>query len=296
MKENDSLIRFLFEEHGVRGEWVHLSHSLQQAKQHQTLVNEAVDSQLGQALAAVALLSAIIKFNGSMIMQMQSAGELKALVAQCSHDRKIRGLVRSEAEVNATNLKDMLGSTGRLVLTIEQENADPYQGIVGIEADNLAGILTAYFQQSEQLNTRLWLFANQTDAVGLFIQELPSTDQEEKDKEDWQRLQILADTVTEEEMLTLDCHTLLHRLFNQEAVRIYPAESVEFQCGCGRKKIAGTLLALGESELRSILQERDAIEVDCQFCGESYLFDKVDVENLLKNPLSDNDSISTVRH
>lgn len=293
MKENDSLRRFLFEELGVRGEWVRLRESWRQAKQHQVLVNAEVESQLGQALAAVVLLSATIKFKGTMIMQVQGGGELKALVAQSSNDRMIRGLVRSEPQGAAGNLKDMLGEGGRLVLTVESDNAEPYQGIVAVADNNLAGVLESYFNQSEQLDTRLWLFADQHQAAGLFIQELPG---ETQDKADWQRICVLANTVTAEEMFSLDCADLLHRLFNEEKVRLYEAEAVEFKCGCSRQKIGGTLAALGRSELEAILRERDDIEVDCQFCGAQYRFDKVDVETLLSNALATEDNATPTRH
>src|SRR5574343_1036324 len=162
MKQQDCLRRFLFEDFNVRGEWVRLEQSWQQAKQHQLLVNSVVESQLGQALAAVALLSATIKFKGSMIMQVQGNGAVKAVVAHASHDGKVRCLVRSEDVVAGEDLPEMLGDGGRLVLTVDSENAEPYQGIVGVSAANLAGVLQTYFVQSEQRDTRLWLFANET--------------------------------------------------------------------------------------------------------------------------------------
>lgn len=293
MKQQDCLIRFLFEDLGVRGEWVRLQQSWQQAKQNQNLVNLNVESQLGQALAAVVLLSATIKFNGSMIMQIQGCGDLKALVAQSSNERKIRGLVRSEATVPGEYLKEMLGDGGRMVLTIESLDAEPYQGIVGVEENTLADVVKSYFTQSEQLETRLWLFADQNQAVGLFIQELPGDD---KDKNDWQHIEILANTVTKQELFDLECEVLLHRLFNEEKIRVFQPEPVEFKCGCSRKKISGTLLALGRSELEAILVERDEIEVDCQFCGAKYQFDKVDIEHLLTSTLNEAEQISQTRH
>jgi len=292
MKPQDCLRRFIFEEHAIRGEWVCLHESWLQAKQHQMLANESVESQLGQALAAVVLLAATIKFKGAMIMQIQGSGDLKALVAQVTHDRKIRGLVRSDVVVNGSNLKMMIGEAGRLVLTVESDSAEPYQGIVAVDEDHLAGVLKTYFTQSEQLDTCLWLFANQTHAAGLFIQELPS---QKQDKNDWQRIEMLANTVTAEEMLTLDCETLLHRLFHEEKVRLFEAQTVVFKCNCSREKIAGALSALGRSELEGILKEREDVEVGCQFCGAQYRFDKVDVENLLTNPLL-NINHSSTRH
>lgn len=293
MKQHDCLRRFLFEEHNIRGEWVKLSESWQQAKQHQILVNDKVGSQLGQALAAVVLLSATIKFKGAMILQIQGSGDLKALVAQATNEGRIRGLVRSESSVNGATLQQMLGEGGRLVLTVESQTAEPYQGIVGVVEPTLREVLQTYFAQSEQLDTRLWLFANETTAAGLFIQELPG---DKKDLLDWERIITLASTITEEEMLTLDCENLLHRLFHEEQVRLYDPEEIEFQCNCSRQKIGATLAALGKDELHGILQERDDIEVDCQFCGAQYVFDKIDVENLVTNPLLDTQAPSPTRH
>lgn len=292
MKQQDCLRRFLFEDLGVRGEWVRLEQSWREAKQHQVLVNTEVESQLGQALAAVALLAATIKFKGAMIMQVQGAGDLKALVVQATHEGTVRGLVRSEPQVSAGTLLGMLGEGGRLVLTIESDTAEPYQGIVAVHEESLAGVLRSYFAQSEQLDTRLWLFADQHHAAGLFLQELPT---EKRDKSDWQRIEMLADTVTQQELLNLSCEELLHRLFHEERVRLYEPQPIAFKCNCSRAKIGGTLSALGRSELESILQERETIEVDCQFCGAQYCFDKIDVENWLTNPVV-NENDTPTRH
>lgn len=276
MSQQDLLRRFLFEDVGVRGLWVSLSSSWQTAKQHQHC-SDAVQLQLGQALTAVVLLSATIKFNSSMILQVQGDGPLKTLVAQATHERKIRGLVRSSETVTNGSLQDMFGE-GRLVLTVSSENAQPYQGIVPLHGDNLAVVLETYFAQSEQLNTRLWLFANETHAAGLLLQELPS---QLNDKADWERIAMLASTVTEQEMLELSCEELLYRLFNEEKVRLFDAEPVAFDCSCSRLKIENTLRMLGRQELESVLQERGQIEVNCEFCNKYYRFDRIDVEQLL---------------
>lgn len=293
MTQQDCLRRFLFEEAGARGVWVRLQHSLQQAKQHQSLPNDAVDAQFGQALAAAVLLSATIKFKGALILQVQGGGDLRALVAQANNERKIRGLVRAQSTVNGATLREMAGDGGRLVLTVESDAGEPYQGIVAVAEESLAEVLTTYFRQSEQLDTRLWLFANRTHAAGLLVQALPG---ETADKADWERLEILAATVTAEELLSLECEEILHRLFHEEQVRLYEPETVAFECSCSRQKIAGTLFALGRSELEAILRERDDIEVDCQFCGAQYRYDRVDVEHLLNHSAADSGLPSPTRH
>jgi molecular chaperone Hsp33 len=285
MIEQDLLRRFLFEELGVRGEWVKLTGSWQAAKLHQR-GSENMQQQLGQALAAVVMLSATVKFKGSMILQAQGDGDIKTLVAQATDQRKIRGLVRGKENSAEGSLETMFGQ-GRLVLTVESENGQPYQGIVPLQGSNLAAALQTYFEQSEQLKTRLWLFANATHAVGLLLQELPA---QENYQADWEHIEILANTVTEQELFDLDCDQLLYRLFNQEKVRLFAPEPVEFSCACSRPNIEKTLFAMGRTELEEILKERDVIEVTCEFCSERYRFDKVDVENILSQKSSANDS------
>jgi molecular chaperone Hsp33 len=286
MIEQDILRRFLFEELGVRGEWVKLSASWQAAKDHQR-GSEDMQQQLGQALAAVVMLSATVKFKGSMILQAQGDGAIKTLVAQATDQRKIRGLVRGKENVAAGPLEAMFGQ-GRLVLTVESESGQPYQGIVPLQGSNLAVALQTYFEQSEQLKTRLWLFANETHAVGLLLQQMPA---QENYDHNWEHIEILANTVTEQELFELDCEPLLYRLFNQEKVRLFDSEAVEFSCACSRSKIERTLFAMGRTELEDILNEQSIIEVNCEFCSKQYRFDKVDVENILsQNTVPDSET------
>jgi molecular chaperone Hsp33 len=279
--EEDILRRFIFEAFGVRGEWVKLSSSWQNARRNQH-GNAIVQENLGQALAAAVLLSATIKFNGSIIMQAQGDGAFRTLVAQSTHDRKIRGLVRCADEVQSGPLESMFGQ-GRLVLTIRPDKGEPYQGIVPLKGANLAAALQTYFIQSEQLDTRLWLFANEQVAAGLLLQELP----EHKDfKTDWERIVMLADTLTATELLSLNSESLLHRLFHEEKVRLFDAEPVQFECACSKQKIEYALRSLGRQELEHILEEKGAVEVGCEFCNKQYRFDRIDVQKLLADDLS----------
>ncbi|MGR8941701.1 MAG: Hsp33 family molecular chaperone HslO [Gammaproteobacteria bacterium] len=278
--EEDILRRFIFEEFGVRGEWVKLATSWQIAKQHQH-GSAIVRESLGQALAAAVLLSATIKFKGSIMMQAQGDGAFRTLVAQSTHDRRIRGLVRAADEVRPGPLEAMFGQ-GRLVLTIRPDNSDPYQGIVPLKGASLAVALQTYFIQSEQLETRLWLAANEQQAAGLLLQELPA---QKNSKPDWERIMMLADTLTEAELLNLDCPPLLHRLFHEERVRLFDPEPVQFECACTKQKIEYALRSLGEQELEHMLEEKGTIEVGCEFCNKQYRFDRIDVQKLLADGL-----------
>ena len=276
MPEHDCLRRFLFEQHGIRGVWVNLTDSWQAAKQHQQQPEIAVH-QLGQALACVSMLSTTVKFEGAMILQAQSDGAITTLVAQATNQRKIRGVVKCHAPVVGDSLTELFGE-GRLVLTIEAGNGKPYQGIVPLQGENLAAALQMYFEQSEQLKTRLWLFADDKNAAGLLLQELPS---QEGQPNDWETIEVLANTVTAKEMFELDCHELLYRLFNEEDIRLFDAEDVAFECSCSRKRLEQTLRAMGEEELHAILSEQEIIAVTCEFCHETYRFYDADVAKIL---------------
>jgi molecular chaperone Hsp33 len=276
MTDQDTLRRFIFEQAGVRGEWLKLTDSWQAVSDNHAYPPE-VKEQLGHAVAAATMLAATIKFNGALVLQAQGEGPLKAVFAQCTHDRCIRGLARYREPVVAGDLSQLYGS-GRLVLTIETERKQPYQGIVTLDGDNLAQALENYYQQSEQLPTRLWLFANETTVSGLFLQALPESS---GFGSDWERIVMLADTISADELLDLSCEAVLHRLFHEETVRLFQPESIRFKCSCSNGKIERTLKSLGRIALEEILEERDAITVDCEFCNQQYRFDRVDVERLL---------------
>ncbi|PKM11794.1 MAG: Hsp33 family molecular chaperone HslO [Gammaproteobacteria bacterium HGW-Gammaproteobacteria-3] len=275
MKEQDKLRRFLFEDLGIRGVWVSLDQSWQAVKRHQ-YGSEPMQEQLGQALAAVAMLSSTLKSKGAIILQTQGNGALETLVASATEQRKIRGLVRARNDMSSASLPDLFGE-GYLALTIKSENAEPYQGIVPLQGQSIGQALETYFNQSEQIDTHIRLCAHAGNAAGLLVQALPD---KHSDKEDWQRISLLADTLTDKELFTLDCETLLYRLFNQDQVRLFDTEPVAFECACSTIKIEATLESLGRPELDSVIAEQGEINVDCEFCGRHYRFDQADVARL----------------
>lgn len=288
MTQVDLLHRFLLEDRGIRGEWIQLTDSWQAIKNNHPAPAPA-QQQLGHALAAVAMLSATIKFEGSLILQAQGDGAIRTLVAQATHDRKIRGLIRNTDTVPSGSLQAMFGQ-GNLALTIKPNHADPYQGIIALQGNNLATALESYFSQSEQLKTRLWLFANDSHAVGFLLQELPGN----TDSSNWEHIEILANTLKEHELLTLDCQEILYRLFHEENLRLFDAEAVSFECVCSRARIESTLKSLGNDELQDILRERGSIEVGCEFCNTQHQFDPVDIARLFT--AQDFVNSSTTRH
>lgn len=278
MRREDAFQRFLFEDLGIRGELVHLEQSWHAVLHHHDYP-EAVRAQLGQAMAAVLLLAATIKFKGSLILQAQGAGPLSTLVAQATDEKTVRGVARWRGDVPAGPLAAVFG-TGNLVLTIQNETSEPYQGVVPLEGLNLAAALESYFSRSEQLATRIWLAANGHAAAGLFLQQIPTHPCE---IHDWDRVALLAGTVTSAELLQLAGDQLLYRLFHEERVRLFAPEPVSFRCTCTRERIGSMLLALGRAEIDEILSEQGKIDVHCEFCNRLYRFDAVDAAGIFSN-------------
>lgn len=272
---SDQLYRFTFEHFGVRGEIVSLAASWQAVVERHDYP-PIVRDYLGEALVAATLLSGTIKLRGSLILQLQGEGPLKTLVAQATERRMIRGMALAEDGVAAGDLQAAFGS-GRMVLTAEAPNGERYQGIVGLEGTGLADAVEAYFAQSEQLPTRVWLAADERTAAGLFLQRLPG---EGVSDEEWRRVCILAETLNHRELLRVPSLELLRRLFHEEDLRLFEPEPVAFRCSCSRERIADTLRALGQREVEAIIREEGAVEADCEFCNAHYRFDAVDAAAL----------------
>jgi molecular chaperone Hsp33 len=274
MHGRDELHRFVLEDAGARGALVRLDASWQTVLERRDYP-EAVRDQLGQALAAGLLLAATIKFEGSLTLQAQAEGPLRLLLAHATDERTIRGLAHWDAEVPSGGLREVFGS-GVLGITIDVTGGERYQGIVPLEGDNLAEALRMYFTRSEQLDTYLWLHADGERAAGFLLQRLPDTHH----PEDWDRVAMLASTVTESDLLLLPAEKLLLRLFNQEQVRLFDAERISFRCSCSQERIENAIRALGRAEAMDIIEERGAIDADCEFCNRHYRLDRIDVERL----------------
>ncbi|QSP95394.1 Hsp33 family molecular chaperone HslO [Marinobacter salinisoli] len=277
MASRDQFQRFIFEDSQVRGAWVQLGESFREIGS-QAPYPDSVRTLLGEALVASVLMSSTLKFEGTLSLQAQGKGPLSTLMAECSHDRYIRGLARfDEQAMGEEDFHKLLGE-GRMAITITPNKGNRYQGVVPRESDSLAGCLEEYFERSEQLATSLILFSGDEGAAGLLLQRMPGATDEDDDL--WDRVNHLARTVSAEELLELDSATVLHRLFHEETVRLFDAEPVAFRCSCSRERTLGALEAIGKEECYSILDEQGSIEMDCQFCHAHYRFDRNDIDHL----------------
>jgi molecular chaperone Hsp33 len=284
---SDLLKKYLFEDRSVRVQAVRLRDTWREAQQHHDYP-PAVQRLLGEMIAASSLLAANLKFEGSLVMQIQGNGPVALLVVECRADLSVRATVKLRPEFvvpdNGT-LQSLLnvGGMGRFVVVLDPKpkapGQQPYQGIVPIEGDTVAEALEHYMLASEQLDTRLWLAADGEQSAGLLLQRLPEhggTPGVAADGETWERACQLAATLGPDELLKTDTDTIIHRLFWEETLRVFEPSPVRWHCPCNREKVSDMLRMLGRGEVEDILAERGEVEVVCDFCSKPYRFDPVD--------------------
>lgn len=278
----DSITRFLMDSSNVRGEVVRLTDSWQEILRRADYP-QCVRNLLGEAVAAAALLAETIKFDGSLTLQVRGTGQVELLVVQVTSENTLRGMAKCADVVTGETMQELLGD-GQMAITIEMgAGKQDYQGIVPLEGKRLQDAIQGYFENSEQLPTRVWLAADENSVSGLFLQKLPGSpedNEDEIDEDQWSRVTQLASTVKVQELQELDADRLLYRLFNEEEVRCFDAQTLTFQCTCSRERTAGAIKAMPKEEALEIVAEEGDINVQCQFCKADYVFDKVDVEGL----------------
>lgn len=279
--DNDKLYRYLFKNRAVRGEWVRLNQSFKDTlnTHHYPKV---VQNLLGEMMVATSLLTATLKFNGSITVQIQGDGPLSLALVNGSDDQKMRALARLQGEVrDDMTLNEMIGK-GVLVITITPNEGERYQGVIGLDKPTITECLEDYFVRSEQLQTQLIIrtgeFNGEPVAAGMLLQVMPDGVGEEGD---FEHLATLTATVKDEEIFGLSAEEMLYRLYHEETVEIYPAQNVDFFCGCTQERSGGALLLLPENEIDEILAEHNgSIDMQCECCGTHYFFNKEAIEKL----------------
>lgn len=281
----DTLQRFSFDNTDIRGEVAHLNASFREViKRHQ--YPPMIATELGELMAATALLSANLKFAGRLTLQVRLPGNVSLLQAESSDKGELRAIARYDDSVA---VEELSFESGQMVITIEPEDGQRYQGITAIEGGNIAKAMEEYFEQSEQLPSRFWLECDGENAAGFMLQKMPAATNTEttgNDADAWDRLTHLASTLKQDELLHLNNDVLLHRLYHEEEIRVYEPSELKFFCTCSKPRLATALMQLGYDELDNMLQESSKIEVNCEFCQQHYSFDRAQVDELFpqRNP------------
>ena len=281
-QDNDKLYRYLFQNRAVRGEWVRLNQTFTDTLNTHHYPTP-VQNLLGEMMVATNLLTATLKFNGNITVQIQGDGPLKLALVNGTDNQEIRALARVDGDIqNEMTLQQMIGK-GVLVITIAPKEGERYQGVVALDKPTITACLEDYFVRSEQLQTQLIIrtgeFEGQPVAAGMLLQIMPDG---QGTPEDFEHLATLTATVKDEEIFGLTAEEMLYRLYHEETVEIYPPQAVKFHCGCSAERSGAALMLISETELDEILVEHQgSIDMQCECCGTHYFFNK-DAINKLK--------------
>lgn len=294
MREQDKQHRFIIETCDVSGQLVQLDQTWLAARDR-TVYPAKIEHVLGEAFVSAVLLSGMLKMEGKCTLQVRGDGPVHLLVVQVSSDGDCRGLARWSSEPGSSNIASVFGAGATMSIAIEStEYAEPYQGIVPLDGDTLADAIAYYLSNSQQLQTQLSISVSDGSACGLLLQKLPADKARAADDDGWARATQLALTVKDEELTELAPGDLLKRLFFEEEVRLFDANSVRFHCSCSRERTGNMLVGIGEDEVNSIVEEQGEVSITCEFCDEKYRYDAVDIAALFKGV--DDDSAEQLLH
>jgi molecular chaperone Hsp33 len=280
----DTLNRYIFNDHHVRGEMVQLKDTYQSIL-HGHDYPLSIRVLLGELLAATCLLTATLKFDGEITVQLQGDGPLSYASIGGNNNQEMRGIAKFSQDIpmgDPLNLLELIGK-GVMIITIRPFDGEPYQGVVSLEQPTLAQCVEHYFEVSEQIPTKVWLFINteQQLSAGSLIQLLPDGDgsvaNRDKMNNDFDHLCQLTNTIKSNEIFDLEAQALLFRLYHQEKVELYPAQKVSYVCGCSRDKCLTAISQMDGQELNSILEEQGKMSMTCDYCHTTYDFVEVDL-------------------
>ncbi len=295
----DQVRRFIFENQPVRGHWVNLDAAWREVRAHSSYPPQ-VTELLGQAVVASVLLAATLKFRGTLSFQLQGNGAVSLLVAQCTHDFRVRAVARGDEDAvnalaaapagtraGASLFRRLVGDSGLVTVTVEaEEKSLRYQGVVPLSGASLADSLETYFASSEQLPTRVLLTADEAHGAGVLVQKLPVTEDSLTDEsgeveEAWRGAEVgIARLGHQKRLGELGIEELLAHGFPGHDLRLFRGAPVRFECRCSQGRVAGLLRALGPDEVRDVLREQGAVTVTCEFCHRPYRFESGDIDVL----------------
>jgi len=290
----DTLHRFIFENTDIRGNYVKLNHTIEEATQHQALPQN-IQIALGELMVASSLLASTLKLDGSLTLQIQTNGSLKLLIAECNENLGIRGTVKWNGPIESIAPIDLI-KEGHFIITLIQKNAKtPYQGIVPMEGNSISELLENYMLRSEQIRTKLWIHSQENIFHGLLIQKLPFNSSAEALDHDaitsaWEDIVMSADKSFKTIHPELEASKILQTIFSSETIRLFDPSYPNFACSCSKKSVENMLRLIGKKECESIIEEQSSITIHCDFCNECYKYSEDEVEFIF------NESEDSIKH
>ena len=288
----DFVLNFQIDRQPVRGRLAMLGDGALDPILHRHDYPRELARLLGEALTLAALVGSSLKFKGRLLVQAEGDGIVSMLVGEYTTDGSLRGYLRYDAERWANldrinkgqrpHVPQLFGSGALgLIILHDDPSMQSYQGLVPLEKGTLAECAEVYFNQSEQVPTRVRLAVGELTeaggkpawrAGGALIQQVAGDSARGETREAWETAQALFATLTDAELVdpAVGPKTLLFRLFHEDGVRVEPAQALADACTCSEERLRGTLSSMPEAALRDLVEPDGSLKADCQFCGRMY--------------------------
>lgn len=277
----DCLHRFLLDDLDIAGTLVRLGPVWQKLLEGRGYPLP-VARLLGELSASTLLVGSSLKQPGRLTIQLRGNGPISLLVIDCNEQLQVRGMAKCAQTMVDASLREMLGD-GQMLLVLDMPTMrEPYQSIVPIDGESIAGVFEHYLGQSVQQPARLFLAVSDEAAAGMLLQKLPTA--AERDADGWVRAEALAATIGRSELLSLAAEDLLPRLFPEETIRLFAAQGVTLNCPEDWQKARALLRTLGASEVYATLHEHGEVLIRDEICNREYRFDARAIDELFADP------------
>ena len=288
----DQLVRAISRDGTVNAVAVTTRYLTEEARKiHHTL--PVATAALGRALAAASMMGNALKDSGSSVsLQFRGGGPLGPVLAISDNLGNVRGTV-GDPSVDLPLRPDgkldvgaAVGTEGTLTVIRDLKMKEPYVGSVALLSGEIADDLAAYFVESEQIPSAcgLGVLVDRDQSVraagGYLIQLLPGAGEDVISRVEGGVL--AAGTVTKLLEGNDDPERMLRTILSDFDVEILETSPIAYRCDCSRDRMRRALLSLGPQELRTILESDGQADLSCRFCGSHQLFDRKELEELLK--------------
>lgn len=290
----DMIHPFQIESVGVRGRLVRLDDTVRTTVARHGYPDDVAEL-LAEALVLAGVLASGLKYDGIFTLQVRGDGPVGLLVSDVTSDGDMRGYARFDEErLAAATAPAMAGlapvprllGAGAMAFTVDQgpdtERRQRYQGLAELDGATLADCAHHYFRQSEQVETALVVAATASQGAALTLQRLPASGPGRDDADEaWRHAVVMMSSVTRAELLSgsLTPADVLFRLFHEDGVRLYEPRPLRFRCRCSQERVEGTLRSFPRAEVEAMALD-GRVEVTCEFCKETYIFDGTALEAL----------------
>ena len=288
---SDYIIRATAADAGIRAFAATTKELVEKARQiHDT--SPVITAALGRLLTGGVMMGAMLKGEDDLLtLQVSGDGPVRGMTVTAGSNGTVKGYA-VEPQVmlpkNAAGKLDVGGAVGRGTLRVIKDMGlkEPYVGQTALQTGEIADDLTYYFAASEQVPSSVGLGVlmekNNTvkQAGGFIIQLMPFVGEEvigalEKNLAAFSTVTtVLDEGKTPEEMLQ-------QLLVGLDPV-ITEKMPCQYECSCSRERMERAIISIGKKDIEEMINDGEAIEVNCQFCGNSYHFSVEELKEMLK--------------